>query len=252
MRMQKSEKESGTCEATEGQAVHNGPSATKTLQENGAALNNNRLIILRGPDNCMKNITMCSVNVALSKSKECSPTSACSVACQKEVPATNANFNLEPSLQPNDKKSWSLFRISNGSVIPLYWVQNNPGCPIQTRNDSQSSDLRVNNANWFTKSVLSNLIGTEEQSTQMLLNASESSKQLLNGFINPPMPALSSLSNDHEKESDSQKLISSCHEFVYDNSGSQIHRCKSCSKLFTSLTAFCDHVISTHNQAKNR
>ena len=58
--------------------------------------------------------------------------------------------------------------------------------------------------------------------------------------------------NNNSSSTEMDKLIKSCHEFVYDNQGMQIHRCKSCSKLFSTFKAFCSHIMSSHNQAKNR
>lgn len=42
------------------------------------------------------------------------------------------------------------------------------------------------------------------------------------------------------------------HEFVTDANGNDLHRCRACGKVFTVLTAFTSHILTTHFRNKNQ
>ena len=42
------------------------------------------------------------------------------------------------------------------------------------------------------------------------------------------------------------------HEFAYDSSGHQLHRCRMCARVFTVFGAFRSHVLAAHHRPKNQ
>ena len=53
-------------------------------------------------------------------------------------------------------------------------------------------------------------------------------------------------------DGDIRRLEAEAHELTHDASGREIHRCRLCARIFTVMSAFRSHVLTTHCRPKNQ